>query len=94
MKMISVVALSCSLFLMGCATTTGQERALVLSKCPVLKNYTQEEMTRAAKELRGLPSDAQLSEMITDYSKLRDACRLADRKLKSVRKANNTKKRY
>lgn len=86
MKLFTIMILVCSLALAGCATASGPERALVLSKCPVLKTYSTEELQRAAKELRNLPSESEIANMLTDYSKLRDACRVVDRKLKTRNK--------
>lgn len=90
MKLFSIFLLSISLA--GCATMGGQELAqtktLVISKCPVLKQYTKEELIKAATELEAVPSDSQLVAMITDYSKMRDACRAIVRKAKENR-ANN-----
>lgn len=69
----------------GCAGMSGtQEKqvALVLSKCPVLKNYTKNQLKAAAQEVKNLPSESQVAIMVTDYGKLRDACRVATKKLK------------
>lgn len=63
--------------LTGCASVTPERVTLAYSKCPVLKNYTQDQMKRAASELRQLPSESQIASMITDYGKLREACRIA-----------------
>jgi hypothetical protein len=71
---------SLSLFLIigltGCASVTPERVTLAYSKCPVLKNYTQEQMKKTASELKSLPSESQISTMITDYGKLREACRI------------------
>jgi hypothetical protein len=66
-----------TLFLTGCASVTPERVTLAYTRCPVLKNYTQEQMKRAASELRNLPTESQISFMITDYGKLREACRIA-----------------
>ena len=69
----------------GCATTSSQEQvALVKQQCPVLKRYSREQLAQAAKELRALATDSQIAEMITDYSQLRDACRVAAKKLRQI----------
>jgi len=79
-----------TLVLGGCAGGMSQQQqkqvALVISKCPVLKNYTKEQMKKAASELQSLPSESQVAVLVTDYSKLRDACRVASRKLKQSTK--------
>lgn len=66
-----------TLFLTGCASVTPERVTLAYSRCPVLKNYTQEQMKRAASEIRNLPTESQIASMITDYGKLREACRIA-----------------
>lgn len=76
------------IMLSGCATmnsTQQQQATIVLNKCPVLNNYSQSQMTKAAQELKSIPSDSQISRLIRDYSKLRDACRVAERKLSSTK---------
>ena len=80
-----------TLVLGGCAggSLTQQQQkqvALVISKCPVLKNYTKEQMKKAASEMQSLPNKSQIAVLVTDYSKLRDACRVASRKLKQSTK--------
>lgn len=75
----------------GCAggsmsQTQQKQVALVISKCPVLKQYTKEQMKKAAMELKSLPSESQVAVLVTDYSKLRDACRVASKKLKQSTK--------
>jgi hypothetical protein len=74
----------------GCAGSLSQSQqkqaALVISKCPVLKQYTKEQMRQAASELKSLPTESQVAVLVTDYSKLRDACRIANKKLKSLKK--------
>jgi hypothetical protein len=75
----------------GCAggslsQTQQKQAALVISKCPVLKQYSKEQLRQAAAELRSLPSESQVAVLVTDYSKLRDACRVANKKLKSLKK--------
>ena len=51
-------------------------KPVVVSQCPELTQYSLEDLKKAATELRMLPSDSQIAEMIADYSKLRDACRV------------------
>jgi hypothetical protein len=56
-----------SLALAACQTTGGG--------CPPLVGYNAAQQQQAAKELRAMGKDAQLSKMIVDYKKMRDACR-------------------
>lgn len=74
-----------AIMLSACASITPERVDFAYSRCPVLKKYTKEEMIQAAQELRRLPTESQIAEMMTDYSKLRDACRLAERQLKKQR---------
>lgn len=75
MKTLSILFLA--LGLSGCASITPERVTLAYSKCPILKQYTEEQMKKAASELRQLPSESQIASMITDYGKLREACRIA-----------------
>jgi hypothetical protein len=88
MKPIIQFVLIAALALGGCATGSEQQKqvALVISKCPVLKNYSKEQLKKAASELKNLPSESQVAVLVTDYSKLRDACRVARKKLKQSTK--------
>jgi hypothetical protein len=85
MRTIIALTASLAIILGGCASITQDRIDLVYSRCPVLMQYTQEEMKAAAEELEKLPTESQIAEMITDYSKLRDACRLAERALDNQR---------
>jgi uncharacterized protein YcfL len=73
------------LFLGGCSATqylSQQDiKQVVLNRCPPLVNYSQEQQRMAAEELRKLYSDSQIAVMITDYSKLRDACRIVTKRV-------------
>lgn len=85
MKLVTIAILS-TLILTGCGTVsnfkpTQKQVNLVLTKCPVLRNYTKAEMKQAALELENIPSQAQLARMIGDYGKLRQACRVISKKL-------------
>jgi hypothetical protein len=86
MKHIIIALLIPTLMLGGCATMSAAEKqqtkTLVIAKCPVLKNYSKEKLQRAAAELKGLPDDSELAALLTDYSKLRDACRAITKQLK------------
>lgn len=72
----------------GCATMgqseIAQTKTLVLAKCPVLKQYSRERLTKAANELKFLPNDSELAALLTDYSKMRDACRAITKELKKA----------
>lgn len=73
-----------ALFMAGCATTTASQQqqqqylGAIYSQCPPLKTYTKAQRDRAARELRELASDSQLAVLITDYGKLREACRIVN----------------
>jgi uncharacterized lipoprotein YbaY len=74
-----------AVFVSGCASNIPREKLQVaINSCPVLKQYSKEQLTQAASELQNLPSGSQLSVLLADYSKLRDACRVAERKLKRM----------
>jgi hypothetical protein len=75
MKMLIISLFTISLA--GCASVTPERITLAYSKCPVLKNYTEEQMKKAASELKQLPTESQIASMIADYGKLREACRIA-----------------
>lgn len=83
MKVISILTLA--FMLSACASITPERVEFAYSRCPVLKKYTQQEMMQAAKEVANLPNESQIVEMMADYSKLRDACRLAEKELKKQR---------
>lgn len=57
-------------------------KTLVIAKCPVLKQYSKERLIKAANELKSLPDDSQVAALLTDYSKMRDACRAITKELK------------
>jgi len=73
------------LILGGCSVSEQQRaKVIAINKCPVLKKYSDEQLKIAATELKNLPNDAQLTVILSDYSKLRDACRLAEQRLKQM----------
>lgn len=81
-----VMILTSCLMLSGCASLglTKQEiQTVVLNNCPVLINYTPEQQKMAAEELRKLYSESVLTTFITDYSKLREACRVVNKRVKA-----------
>lgn len=83
MKIVAVVIMT--FLLAGCATSTNQAISIVVNQCPSLKKYTKEQMLQALSEIKNLPSETQVIILLNDYSKLRDACRLAERKLKAMK---------
>jgi Tfp pilus assembly protein PilP len=83
MKIITILPLA--IMLSACASINSQQIELTYSRCPVLKKYTQQELMQAAKEVANLPNESQIEEMMADYSKLRDACRLSEKELKKQR---------
>lgn len=79
--MMKIFAIASILLLTGCASITPERVTLAYAKCPVLKKYTEEQMKKAASELKQLPTESQIASMITDYGKLREACRIATQML-------------
>lgn len=65
------IAVISSLALAACQSAGGG--------CPPLVSYSKDQQARAAAELRALPQGSQLSTMIVDYGKQRDACRVGGR---------------
>ena len=65
-QFLTLIAASFSLA--SCQTSSGG--------CPPLINYTAAQQRQAAGELRKMHSEAQVAKMITDYGKLRAACRI------------------
>jgi len=86
--MFKLILLIPILVTLGACTPAQQMQAttIAINKCPALKNYSREQLRRAAQELRSLPSESQLSVMLSDYSKLRDACRIAEQRLRQMNK--------
>ena len=62
------IAAGISLLLGACTVT--------LAGCPPLTTYSKEFQTRAAAQLRALPSASPIAILVTDYGKIRDACRV------------------
>jgi len=71
---ISVILLST--LLAGCRPISREDVTIYLTRCPPLVSYSKETQRRALAELRKIASDSEIAKMISDYSKLRDACRL------------------
>lgn len=55
--------------LAGCQSTGG-------GGCPPLVSYSPAQMKQAASEMRALPKTAEIRRLVTDYGKMRDACRV------------------
>lgn len=88
-KIIIAISIMTSIFLSGCSTFSAmsdeekiQTRTLVLARCPILKQYSQERLLKAAEEMKNLPEESELLAMLTDYGKMRDACRAITKELK------------
>lgn len=72
------------LFTSGCATITAlppETVRIAIKQCPLLKQYSKQQLIQAASELQQLPTNSQIAALVSDYSKLRDACRVAQKKL-------------
>lgn len=59
------------MWLAGCATETSDRRTI----CPPIVSYPAEFQARAANELDQLPDQSAVAVLVTDYSKMRSACR-------------------
>ena len=59
--------------LSGCATV-GSEPGIATA-CPPVVEYSREVQERAAEELEVLPAGSAISEMLADYSTMRDQAR-------------------
>jgi len=60
---------ACFSILLGACTVT-------VSGCPPLTTYSAEFQKRAAQQLRALPPASPVAVLVTDYGKIRDACRV------------------
>jgi hypothetical protein len=58
-------------------------QSMIISKCPVLKQYTKQQLIDAASEMKQLASTSALAMLVTDYGKMREACRAITKKLKT-----------
>lgn len=87
MKKTAIGVISLSLFLGGClargesvvTTVKPQTNTVVIFKCPTLVKYDVDDQKAAAAEMKALPDTSVIARMITDYGKLRDACRISRR---------------
>jgi predicted small secreted protein len=59
-----------------------QHRAAAVAQgtCPPLPAYSAEALHAAAEELRAIPKGSPLAQMVVDYGKVRDVCRLLPKK--------------
>lgn len=48
----------------------------IIRKCPPLVDYPPEDQAKIAKELKDIQSTSEIARIVSDYSKLRDACRV------------------
>lgn len=62
------IVLAMGLFSLGACQSTG-------GGCPPLISYSAVQQKQAAAELRKIPQ-SQVAQMIVDYGKMRDACRI------------------
>ena len=69
---LAVLAIATS-SLSGCATV-GSEPGIATA-CPPVVEYSREVQARAAEELEVLPDGSAISEMLADYSTMRDQAR-------------------
>jgi hypothetical protein len=88
-KSIIAITVATAILLSGCGTLSSmsdeeraQTRTLVIARCPILKQYSPERLKKAAEELKNLPEESELLSMLTDYGKMRDACRAITKELK------------
>jgi hypothetical protein len=62
--------------LSGCATVSSETGGF--GACPPVVEYGREFQARAAEELRLLPEESAIAEMLSDYSLMRDQARACD----------------
>lgn len=67
------------LLLTGCMGLSQDKITVVMRKCPALVSYSKAEQKQAYSEIKAMAANAQVPRMMGDYSKLRDACRVAMR---------------
>jgi hypothetical protein len=73
---LSLVSIALSATLLTACQSTPSSRVM----CPPLATYAPAFQTQAASELRALPAGAAVGQLVTDYGKLRDACRAIERR--------------
>jgi hypothetical protein len=61
----------------ACSWLFGEQLSpVIIRKCPPLVDYSFEDQQKIAKELKGINSASEIARIVSDYSKLRDACRV------------------
>jgi hypothetical protein len=76
----SIIALA--IVLSGCAVSVGETppaappKIIAAPSCPHLREYTDEELCKAAAEYDALPADAALRQQVDDYGTMRDETRI------------------
>ena len=65
------------LFLTGCVGLSQDKITVVMRKCPAIVSYSKAEQKKAYSEIKAMAANSQIPRMMGDYSKLRDACRVA-----------------
>lgn len=80
-----IISLFVITLLSGCATSSEKILEVSLNKCPPLRNYSRETLFKAAESLKKLVDDEELEMLVNDYGKLREACRIAEQKLKKIK---------
>ena len=75
MKPLAAIAVTAAL-LTACAGANFEVR----TRCPSIAEYSAARQTQALNELKGLPPDSALAEMIDDYGELRKRCRAVEKR--------------
>ena len=79
MKKLCVIPIL--MLLAGCSVPRSGIRTIVLNQCPPLVDYSKDQQKLAAEELKKIYTDSQIANMIVDYSKLREACRIVNKRV-------------
>ena len=66
----------------------------LVNTCPPLKVYPKEDLKRVAGEIAKLPHDSATREFLTDYAKMREACRVVEGMRTEVRKTEDWAAEY
>ena len=75
-RQLAVLAIATSL-LSGCATVGSNPP--IATVCPPVVEYSREAQARATEELRLLPEEPAIAEMLADYAVMRDQARACQR---------------
>jgi len=70
--------MSLAVLMMAASSLVGCNSVPTGGGCPPLIKYSAETQKKAAEELRRLPKGSPIAQMIVDYKKTRDACRLGE----------------